>query len=706
MSLRNPLFVYTILFLIILSQKLSATSLVNIPKTEQSPHIDGQLSEPIWRQAATFTDFQTISPDFGLPPSEKTEFYLTYNQNYFYVAFYCYDQNPQQIKASLSKRDDIGNDDWVAFCVDADNDELNSYFFVVNPLGIQADGTLNSEGNPNPIQDLIWQSAARRVTDGYIVEMAIPFQSLRFSNKETLQMGFKVARFIGRKSEEVDYPVFYPDKGAALAQFQKIEVRGIKNKRTFEILPALTVNKNDQHQEGNMINGKVNSDWSLTSKIGITSGLVLDATYNPDFSQIETDVGQIDANLRFSLFFPEKRTFFLEGQEWMGFAANPSEMPLRAIVNTRSIVDPLVGIKLSGKIGRSNLLSAMYALDEFPEQSTHFSVLRYGRTFKNDSYIGAFFTGRSDKDQYNYVGGSDGRIRLNQNSTIEFHGFGSSTNRPDWKNVSNGTALGSIYSYSSRNWQGSIGLHRVSAGFNTEVGYLTRTGVTIIPMNLERSFYFSKGLLQRITPYYWARHLRDHQSNLLETFNVIGVNASFPRQSRLNISAWLANEVFAGKRFSRNAIRIRMGSQPINALAFEADLRLGKQIFYDPEAPYQGWGKVLRFGLLIQPNRFITSGMDISYSDFFRSSNDQKIYDFTIIRNQTTFQFNRFLFFRSILEYNTFHKRLSVNFLLSFTYIPGTVVHLGYGALYEKLEWDYINTQRNLFFKASYLWRI
>lgn len=714
-------------FLLFWVSQAFTNGIVKIPQVENSPCIDGILNDTIWNRAWVCRDFKTIRPDFGLPPSEETELYLMYDSKNIYVGFRCFDKDPQNIKAAISKRDNPGNDDWVAFCLDTYNHELGCYFFMANPRGIQTDGTLNSEANPDITLDMIWESSGKMTDKGYSIEMAIPFASLRFPSRKRVTMGFKAARNISRKSEEVDFPEFHPERGAALAQFQKVELTGIRQKQLLEILPATTVNKKQQHQEGSMKFLKTRNDWSMTSKIGISSNLVVDATYNPDFSQIETDAGQIDVNLRHSLYYPERRPFFLEGQDQYAFAAQGEDLPLGAIVHTRNIVEPIVGLKLNGKIGKSNFISALYAQDEYPRNAefdgvdTHrnpknaqVGVVRYVRRWKNDSYMGGFYTGRECTDRYNHVFGTDGRLRLNGNSTIEYHGFGSWSQDQDKDSPYAGSIIGVLYEYNSRNLSGLVGLNNISKDFRTDIGYLTRRGITLIPLYLGYTFYLSSGWLQTISPYYWARHGKDHYSGIHESFNVFSLRLTMVRQTFLNIQGWLANEIFAGTRFNRNTFRLEASTQILKQIYLECDIRRGQLIYYDSSEPYQGKGNEAMMGIHLQPNGNLSSRFDITYSDFYRQEDGEKIFDYLIYRNRTVLQLNKYLFFRGVLEYNTYWNRLNADFLASFTYIPGTVLYLGYGSLYEKLQWQknqYISSERyhqmknNIFFKASYLWR-
>ena len=691
-----------------------------LPRTSEPPRIDGSLEDPAWQHALVLREFKTIHPDYGLPPSEQTEAYITYDHANIYFAAYCHDADPDKIKASLSARDQLNGDDWVALCLDADNDELSSYFFLSNPLGIQVDGTLDATASPDILLDLVWKNASQRTADGYIIEMAIPFHNLRFRNSDSLEMGFKIARFISRRSEEADFPELRPEWGAALAQFQKITLTGIKSKNILEVIPALTVARKDRMEAGTYHTGKWKTDFGMTAKIGLTSNLTLDATYNPDFSQVEADASQIDVNLRSALFYPEKRPFFQEGLDLFGFSANLDGTYLQQVVNTRSIVDPRVGLKLTGRAGTKNVLASLYALDEYPGtlgnqpsgKNAHFSVLRYGRLLKADSYLGGLLTGWNYDGQANYVTGVDGRLRTGNQSKLEFHGF-ESFDHSQGGGV-HGHSVGVAWRFDARVWNFRLGAYDISDQFNTRLGYVTRTGISTFPFVVSRNFYYEKKLVQRISPYYWSRHGFDHTANLWETMNVLGLEFGLPRQSEMVVSASLANEIFSGKRFNRNAVRLMANSQPCNWLGVGMEWRYGNGIYYNPEDPYDGRENVLSATIRLQPFTKLSTQLAVNFADFHRKATSELLYEVTIWRNITIWQFNKYLFLRSISEYNTYTHKLREDLLLSFTWIPGTVIYLGYGSQFDKLAWngtDYIpddhflNSEGVWFFKASYRWQ-
>lgn len=374
-----------------------------IYKTDSPPIIDGKLDDPVWRKATRFDKFFIFKPDYGKPTSEKTIVLMTYDRKTIYFAFDCRDSEPSKIKAAMSKRDGIDMDDWIGVVLDTFGDRQGGYLFSVNPLGVQQDGMINADGNGDVSFDTVWKSEGNINSQGYSVEVAIPFKSLRYSFKKKITMGLLATRYIGRKSEQTSFPELDPEGGAIMTQSQMIELSDIKFERPVEFIPAVTYSQNSVHSDGVLGSTGKNTEFSLTGKVGLTSNLTLDAAYNPDFSQVEADAGQIDVNLRYSIYYSEKRPFFLEGMENFNFATALEQNTLGAVVYTRTIVDPLLGLKLTGKIGSSNVVSGIFALDEYPgdlaeeegdsEQAgsnATFSILRYKRQMSRDNYVGVF----------------------------------------------------------------------------------------------------------------------------------------------------------------------------------------------------------------------------------------------------------------------------------------------------------------------------
>ncbi|MGD8539090.1 MAG: DUF5916 domain-containing protein [Candidatus Aminicenantes bacterium] len=717
---KTVLCVAAILFLV---STVFPNSTLQPLRTETPPVIDGSLDDKIWESAPSVTGFKTFHPDFGIDMSEKTIVYMAYDRENLYFGFKCFDSQPNKIKASIARRDTIRPDDWVCINLDSFNDQQSLYALYINPLGIQTDSRYAS-GQEDFSQDFVFYSAGRIDEEGYVVEVQLPLKSFRFSNKKTVEMGVIFERRISRISTHGTYPALSPEKGMFfLTQMQPMVMHDIRHYTLFELLPAVTLNQRQYAEEGDLKITDRFSDISLTAKYGITSKLILDATYNPDFSQVESDAGQVDVNLRYDLYFPEKRPFFLEGKENFNFGGFAAHDPLSEVVYTRKIVDPLAGIKLSGKIGTKNTLASLFSLDESPSYTgdvdttgkyAMFSILRYKRALSEDSYLGGFFTSRNLKNHFNLLVGPDGQIRLTPSSILGFHLFYSQTgDDAEFDNFS-GHALGLDYLYATRKLDINLAVKEISKDFNTETGYLTRTGLTMIAGALNPKFYPNMNFLQRIDASIHTSQLKDHFNKIWETYNALSFAFILLRSTHLSLSADYSTESYMEEKFNTSGLSVIGISQFTKQFNLRLAYRYGKKIYYSGD-PYQGKGANASGQLIFEPSEKINLRVNLIYSDFFRDSDSLKIYDYTIARTRLTYQMNKYLTFRGIVEYNDYNKTLLTDFLVSFLYIPGTVIHLGYGSLYEKIQWvkgeyresdRFLEMERGLFFKVSYLWRL
>ncbi len=703
--------------LLLVPTAFAALNTLDLPLAKKPPVIDGKLGAGEWDGSYTMTEFKTFQPDFGKDPSQKTEAYFLYDASNLYFAFRCYDTEPSKIKASLSKRDDMFADDFVGVILDTYNTMQSGYGFLVNPLGIQGDGIMNIQGNLQGDQDFVWDSKGQIDDKGYVVEYRIPLQSIRFPAGETITLRLGYFRQIIRTSETASAPAIYPDKGSIIAQTQPVAVSGLKFKRVVELLPAITYSNRLAADGGELRRDERLTDLSLTGKVGLTTDLTLDATINPDFSQVEADAGQVDVNLRYQLYYPEKRPFFLEGNEIFAISGNTEEAPLYALLHTRTIADPSFGFKLSGKLGLKNSIAGIFAQDNQPgtsDEHPSFSVFRIKHALKDDSYVGGFYTGRYTNEGYNQVGGADGRIRLSPTATTEFHLFGSFTKNPDGGPTDAGHALGLRYNWATRTAYIDIGYQDISRDFQVDTGFLTRTGLRRLAAFGMLMFYPKSGFIQRIEPFYWSEHLYDTTSDMFETFNLVALRFYLPGQTQVRFEGMLANEVYEARRFGKSGAGVRFNSQITKQLFLNASYRRQGSILYDPDDPQQGDSNRASAGVGFQPTDQFAFLVDLTYSDFTRRADKEKLYDYLIVRSHNTFQINKYFFLRAIAEYNTYYKRWTVDTLASFTYIPGTVVYIGYGSAFERVRWDgddyvgsdrYLETKRGFFFKVSYLWR-
>lgn len=693
-----------------------------LDKAVAPPVIDGVLDDPAWTAGLKFDGFKTLKPDYGKDASQKTEGYIAYDAENFYFAFRCFDNEPSKVKAAMSKRDNVFQDDIVFINLDTFNDNQSAFVFILNPLGIQGDGILTVNGNVESSFDTVWYSKGRIDDLGWTVEARIPLQSIRFPGRNELTMRILFIRFFTRTSEQVSFPPLDPNQGSLLGQAQPFRVSGLKYKRVVELLPAVTYGRTSEAAGGTFVRNKDLDigDLGLTGKVGLTSDLTLDGTVNPDFSQVEADAGQIDFNLRYALYYEEKRPFFLEGSDLWQFGGTVEDGPLAALVYTRTIVDPAFGFKLTGKITPRDTVAAIYARDnplgESVDVHPGITLARYKHSLKDDSFLGAFYTGRESGSSFNRVGGMDGRFRLNPTSTASFHLFGSFTKGPGGGDTNRDHALGLDYSFSNRNWALDVGYQDISKDFQVDTGYLSRTGLRRLSVFGMRMIYPKSGFFQRIEPFYWSYHLYDTIYGMWETYNLFTLRFRLPRNTMVRFDGVLADEIFAGKRFGTSGYGLQAESQLGKQVYVQTRIRHRGSIFYDPADPYQGYGTMVSGAVIYQPMDQLDFTLSLSYEDFFRKTDGAKIYDYLIVRSRNTFQVNKYLFFRGIVEYNDFYKRITLDGLVSFTYIPGTVVHLGYGSAMEKLEWRegmdryeasarFHEMKRGFFFKVSYLWR-
>lgn len=693
-------------------------------RASSPPAIDGRLDEALWREAPSVELTKTFIPDFGREASERTVAFMAYDAENLYFAFKCYDREPDKIKAAVANRDTIRGDDFICINLDSFNDRQSLYAFYVNPFGIQADSRYAS-GNEDFSVDFVWASAGRIDPDGYTVEMAVPFKSIRYAGKRRVEMSIWFERRISRRAEHSSYPALDPARGNAfLTQMMPLELEDIKKYTLLEILPAYTYRDGAERVDGVPVGADGVHDGHLTGKLGITSQLILDGTYNPDFSQIEADAGQIDVNLRSDLYFPEKRPFFLEGSEMFQLAGSTATDPLDAVVYTRTIIDPRVGFKLSGKIGRKDTIASIFALDESPssdplfvpggDKYAGFGILRYKRAIAADGYLGVFSAGRTYGGGFNEVAGADGQVRLTKASLLSFHGFGSWTRREPDGPAAGGAAFGADYLYDTRDLGVTFSFYGISEDFETDTGYLTRQGVGGLHASVLPRFYPKSRFFRKVVPNLSVAAVKDLPSGLFETNDALGITVLLPGNTTVAGLARYSTEVFLAERFDTSGGLVQVVSQVTKAFSLRALYSRADAIRYVAD-PYAGYGNRASGTVTYKPSEKFEMTANLTYSDFTRRSTGEKEYDVAIWRGRLGYQPNKYLQFRAVVEYNTYYREMLTDFLASFVYIPGTVIQLGYGSLYDRTEWvegeyrdadRFLEMKRGLFFKASYLWRL
>ena len=404
--------------------------------------IDGELGDAGWRGVGHATNFVERFPGENTKPEVRTDAYITYDDNYLYVGFVCYD-DPADIRATMIQRDQFNGDDMVGVLIDTYGEASWAYELYVNPYGVQKDMLWTMVGGEDDGFDLIWESAAQITDSGYQVEIAVPFASMRFPNRE--EQSWRVEFWRNRpRDSRYQYSWGANDRDEQCFACKWGTVNGIKNVypgKGFEILPTVVGRQSGyrlpRSAEAPFENEDPDAELSLGGKYSISSSMTVEGYYNPDFSQVEADAAQIDVNSTIALLFPERRPFFQEGADLFRTYFNS--------FYTRTVWNPEYAAKFTGRTER-NGIGFMTALDEnspytspFEEEGrlidagkSYVNVLRGQRTFGNGSQAGFMLTDRRFED-----GGSgsvvslDGRIRLSRTLSIIGQLVGTHTEEPD-----------------------------------------------------------------------------------------------------------------------------------------------------------------------------------------------------------------------------------------------------------------------------------
>jgi len=699
---------------------------VIIPKFQQPPKIDGKLDNPIWKAGAVLEKFTQYEPVEGGIPSEKTIVYLGHDQNNLYLAVRCYDTNPKAVRACLTKRDQVEDDDEVSVYLDTFNDKKRAFVFRVNPCGVQTDGIYiegrrrrRGGGGPDRIDknwDTFFVTDARMDDLGYTIEMSIPFKSIRFPHSNCQVWGLQVKRNIRRKNEEIYWYPRSRDVNGFLVQSGTIQIEGHLNKgRNLEVMPTLTGLK----EKGE----KIGPEAGLNIKYGITSNLTADATINPDFSQIEADMPQIAVNQRYDLYYPETRPFFLEGKD---FYDTPFEL-----LYTRTIINPQYGAKLSGKMGGTTLgflsaydynspgISTPYDDDDEDEedgpiQRSFVNVLRLKQDLFPESYIGLIFTdmemgesGQSITRNYNRVAGIDGHLKFLSNYRFSFQVIGSQSKVED-KDFESNFAPAMLFNLNRRGRHIHISaeyLH-IPPDFEASLGFFRRKDIRSIGGRLSYAFLPMTDIIVDIRPSFEYKRIYDFNDRLTDEEVRFGFFASGWRGSHIWGGFGFSLERYEGVDYRKKGLRIGFGSQPFSWLSFGGGFGAGDSIYYD-DNHYLGFKYSYNTRILVRPLTNLSLHYEFRNDTFYKQKGSELEYKVNILSQRINYQISRHLSLRLITDFNDYDKAIFNSILLSYELVPGTVFYFGVDDSQAQYAPGRYEIEGRFFFvKFSYWWRI
>lgn len=702
--------------------------------------VDGVLDEAAWESAARIEVTHEWLPRDNAPPPVATDCLVTFDDERLYVAFRAHDPEPERIRAYLADRDTPFEDDAVGFYVDTFGDRRRAFHFRANALGVQLDAVASDVDDSEDFSwNAIWASAGRITEDGYQVEMAIPFEQLRFPRASGEQTwGFLAIRNYPR-SVFHELRSTYEDKSldCFVCQFDTVAgLAGMDPGHNLEVVPTVTAGRTESRPaEGAPFETTdEEAEAGVSVRWGLTPNVALNVAVNPDFSQVEADAAQLDVNERFALFFPERRPFFLEG-------ADLFTTPLD-VVFTRTVADPKYGLKLTGKEGRNafgvfaaedrlnNLILPGPDLSSFTslDQDVRSGVARYRRDIGSTSTLGVLYAGREAEGYHNHVLGLDGTVRLSDSDTVRFQALGSDTEYPDDLAAEEGLPTGSFddtawrvdYTRAVREWLWFGRVSAVGEDFRADSGFLPQVGYREAIGLVERTFWgepddwYSRFLVQLD-----YTHRETEDGTRLEDGANLTLTYEGPLQSRVQVGIRPNREGFLGQEFDNLRGDVRFGLRPSGRFGMELLVRGGETI--DFVNVRQADFLRIQPSFDFQVGRRLSGELEHVWERFEVPAGE--FLEANLTQTTLVYHLNVRTFFRAILQYQDVERNLALygpgvglepeeeelftQLLFSYKINPETVLFLGYSDLHEGRQGvDLQQRDRSLFLKVGYalLW--
>ncbi|OGU61366.1 MAG: hypothetical protein A2V66_15900 [Ignavibacteria bacterium RBG_13_36_8] len=705
-------------------------------RINQPIELNGKLDDPVWSSAIPFLLQHEVLPGDNLPAQQKTIVRVLYDDENIYFGFECFDSNPSMIRANITDRDKIFNDDYVEIILDTYCDYQKGYSFAVNPFGVKGDKLIyQDEEDENA--DWIWHSAASINERGWTAEFAIPFSSLSYSQKEIQTWGLHIFRYLPRSSmTKLSWiPMDRNDPGYLSQAGLLTGLTNLKSTGGVEILPYAMgqqsgARTNLSNPSSNFVYDKFESRFGAGIKYAPSTDFTLDAVINPDFSQVESDADQISVNTTFALLYDEKRPFFLVGRELL---SSP-------MYYSRSINDPLVAARVHGKSGSLSYL-AMSAYDRNTvvvlsgqERSTTVasnlkSLANIGRVryeFGNESYLGGMIYTRNISDAHNYVIGMDWNYKFWGNWYFGGEAFLSNTKELNDPAVCNsarqfgdtghdaafngenywGYSLIAWVVNTTRSYKWSISAVDISPTHLSYNGILTVNGYRALYAKIDHIFYPQNSFIDKGTIGFNSSIRFNYEGPKRIQFFIPQMTLILKGQTTINASYFLVyDELFNGIMFKgQNQLLFGIVSRPISEISLTAEGTVGKFI-YRTVSPIMGEGHKLSANLTLKPNEKLDITFSYSRARLSNVDSSDLLYDGNIYRLVGIYQFSQELFFRTIIQYNTFDNTFQLYPLVSYKLNAFTTFFAGVTSTFQDYKEDVgiINTGQQYFIKLQYL---
>lgn len=684
---------------------------------DQAITLDGVLDEAVWSRAELGGGFTQRQPNEYEPATEQTTVRVLYTPETLYIGIHAMDSEPARVIGKEMGRDvSIWRDDGLVVLLDTFHDRRNAYFLETNPSSSRTDGLVTDEGRDFSIDwDGVWDVRSRRTHDGWVAEFAIPFRSLRFDPKTTT-WGLQVRRIIKRKNEITfwapigrDAGIFRLSKAGTLTGLE-----GLRTGRNLRIKPY--VSTAFRQLEGEPDDDQTD-ELGLDVKWGVTQGLSLDLTVNTDFAETEVDEQQVNLT-RFSLFFPEKREFFLENAGIFEFG--PDLGSLLKIFFSRRIgldegrrVELELGARLAGRAGpwsigvlgvRTGSLDADPVNELGPVSETDWGTLRLKRNVGERSNVGLIATHKSDGMAENQVYGLDGEWKPTDRHAL--WAFGAVSRIAGDGESSDGWAGGVGADYSATDWEASARVFEVDDSFDPQLGFVLRPGRRNLAAELEwrprPEWRGVRNLAFELETDHWSRDGRTETSVVSADF--FGVDFLSGESAR----AWVTlieERLFDSFEIFRDVV-LSPGSYAWHEVGVWAETNAGRPL------SFSGW---IETGELFDGDRLAHS-LRVSWrpSRFFRTElswrrNDidlpEGAFETNLWSQRISFSASPDLTFDALLQYSDAAEEVSANLRFNWHYRPGSDVFIVYNHGWDAPSFrDLLDRDRQVVVKLTYSW--
>ena len=748
---------------------------VAIPRSDSGIVVDGRLEEGVWRQAARLVEFSQYQPVDGRGAEEPTEVLVWYGRDAIYFGVRATELHGDVIRATRANRDNIGSEDQIQILLDTYNDRRIAFVSGVNPLGVQQDGTRSDNfgggaggrfsagggvGNINPLEgnldlnpDYVFESRGRLVEGGYEVEIRIPFKSLRYQEGATQDWGVNVLRRIQHSGFQDSWTPAVRANASFLGQSGTLRgLHDLHRGLVLEVTPTVTGRLDGSRLPAGRWDYNGAGDVGTDVRWGITQNLTLNGTVNPDFSQVEADVGQVSVNERFALFYPEKRPFFLDGLELFD---TPGQL-----IYTRRIANPDGGVKLAGKIGRLNVATLLAAdganQSVTGDETPIFGVARLRTDFGRNSTLGGVFTTREEGAGFSRLVGADLRLYHSKLYFLEVQAVQSWTRSASGVTRS-GPMFAATWDRTGRGWGFNYQLKGLAPDFTAATGFVNRAGVIEATGFNRLSGYGSPGaLVETYGAFFGVQRLWSYSSpgdGPIEGSETVFPSATLRGGWQLGGSLgrsffnydpafYQGFEVqtasdtvpFAVPAAERNLVSgsIRLTTPTFQHFTLSAGVSFGEAALFREATP----GRLVRVDATadLRPTASLRGAFQVARLTLNRQRDGRRFSSETIPRLKVEYQLSRSLFVRFIGQYTARERapladrsgrriliggtldqgettnEFLMDWLLSYRPVPGTLVYLGYGSTSTEptdFRFSGLARQRDGFFgKLSYLFRI